>query len=97
MLVCVWRGGFVGETPLLHLAESIWRGGEVVTRESAKLLCEGPIPFRASDNYMSSEQGVSHESHQDKNILSRVLGSVVDVSRGVFQAILGYFVDTKKK
>lgn len=25
-----------------------WRGGEVVTRGSAKPLCEGPIPFRAS-------------------------------------------------
>ena len=27
---------------------TLWRGGEVVTRESAKLLCKGSIPFRAS-------------------------------------------------
>ncbi len=27
----------------------IGRGGEVVTRESAKLLCKGSIPFRASN------------------------------------------------
>jgi hypothetical protein len=32
---------------VLNLLE--WRGGEVETRESAKLLCEGSIPFRASN------------------------------------------------
>lgn len=26
----------------------LWLGGEVVTRESAKLLCRGSIPLRAS-------------------------------------------------
>ena len=27
-----------------------WRGGEVVTRESAKLLCRGSIPLRVSSS-----------------------------------------------
>lgn len=56
------------------------RGGEVVTRGSAKPLCEGPIPFRASERrfgngkdgehpfpsapHMSKETG-SHAENQD--------------------------------
>ncbi len=46
---------------------------------------------------MSVERGGSSEVHQNKDILTRVLTSVVDISKGVFNSILGYFVDTKKK
>ncbi|MBP7832716.1 MAG: hypothetical protein KA035_03000 [Candidatus Levybacteria bacterium] len=46
---------------------------------------------------MSIERGASPESHQNKDILTRVLTSVVDVSKGVFHTILGYFVDIKQK
>ena len=40
------KGGFF--VRICATLTSTWRGGEVVTRESAKLLCRGSIPLRAS-------------------------------------------------
>ena len=81
----------------------IWRGGEVVTRESAKLLCEGSIPFRASRQF-ETEEGKSfdkkaflhllHFMNKERQITSEALkkgGVLVAILSAVVENSVGVF------
>lgn len=68
------------------------RGGEAVTRESAKLLCRGSIPLRAS--YMSVERGGTPEHKDVVSNLSKFLGTIAEKSYGAFKAILSSILGT---
>ena len=62
----------------------VWRGGEEVTQESAKLPCKGSIPFRAS-NFMNNPEYEKAETKDESGFSEKEEALDIEMRAGEWQ------------